>query len=365
MNPQVAKILLRRAAYKAAGPITRRWADYSRLILSGDQGGWVLDEEIRDLRSVCNRIGLPTVAGGWEPVAQKQCVFYASQFVLLNPPPNRKHRKCFAYFHGRPDSGEAEFDQVFDHLRTTREEWSRIQVSHSEMRDVVLSSGIQADRVHVIPIGIRLELFSMATPITRANIRQQLGIPDDAFVIGSFQKDGCGWGEGWEPKLIKGPDVFVDTLRALKGRIPQLFVLLCGPARGYVKRGLAEAGIPYLHQFTKRYEDIIPLYHALDVCLVSSRQEGGPKAVFESMASGIPLVTTRVGQAMDVVRHGENAFMVDVEDVEGLAHAVARVRGLDPDARGALLRAGRATAEQNAWSGQGDLWANFFKGVLE
>ena len=35
-------------------------------------------------------------------------------------------------------------------------------------------------------------------------IKHNLGIPEDYLVIGSFQKDGEGWGEGLKPKLIKG-----------------------------------------------------------------------------------------------------------------------------------------------------------------
>lgn len=365
MNARVAGILLRRAAFRAASPLARGWRDFSRLILAGDEGGWVLDEEIRDLRAICGTIGLRTAAGGWEPVARRQGVFYASQFVLLNPPPDRGHRTCFAYFHGKPGSGPKEFDEVFENLRRTRDRWARIQVSHSEMRDVVLSSGLSPDKVRLIPIGIRLEKFSLSTDESRRAMRKRLGIPENAFVAGSFQKDGNGWGEGLEPKLIKGPDVLVEALRALKGRIPDLFVLLCGPARGYVKRGLTEAGIPFRHVYAKSYGEIPALYHALDVCLVTSRQEGGPKAVLESMASGVPLVTTRVGQAMDLVINGENGFMVDVEDAEGLVHSVERVRGMDAASKRALLQAARATAEANAWDRQGPLWKDFFAGVVE
>ena len=365
MMGAAAGLWLRRAAFRTAGPLSRGWRDFSRLILAGDEGGWVLDEEIRDLRSACKRLGLRTAAGGWEPVARRQCVFYASQFILLNPPEDRGHRACFAFFHGRPGSGPKEFDEIFESLRQSRERWARIQVSHSEMREVVLSSGIAPDRVRVIPIAIRLGMFSMATSETRAAIRSRLDIPAGAFVAGSFQKDGNGWGEGLEPKLIKGPDVLVETLRALKGRIPELFVLLCGPARGYVKRGLAAVGIPFRHVHVQSYREIPAMYHALDVCLVTSRQEGGPKAVLEAMASGVPLVTTRVGQAMDLVKNGGNGFMADVEDVEGLVHAVERTRGLGDAARQALLQAGRATAEANSWERQGPLWVDFFSGVLE
>ncbi|MEI7436098.1 MAG: glycosyltransferase family 4 protein [bacterium] len=365
MNWQVAGALLQNATFRAASPLARGWHDFSRLILTGDQGGWVLDEEIRDLRSVCKKISVRTVAGGWAAVSRRQCVFYASQFALLNQTGGRGHRKCFAYFHGRPGSGLPEFDAVFENLRKTHDQWMRIQVSHSEMREVVLSSGIAPEKVHVIPIGIRPGMFSMCTNETRTQIRKRLGIPEDAFVAGSFQKDGCGWGEGLEPKLIKGPDVLVEVLRVLKGRIPELFVLLCGPARGYVKRGLAEAGIPFHHVFTQHYDEIPALYHALDVCMVTSRQEGGPKAVLEAMASGIPLVTTRVGQAMDLVRDAGNGFMCAVEEVEGLVHAVERVRGLSREEKHVLLRMGRATAEANAWDRQGSLWKDFFTGVVE
>ncbi len=365
MNRQTATAFLRHSAFRMAGLLSMGWKDYSRLILAGDEGGWVLDEEIRDLRTTCQSLGLRTVAGGWEPVSRRQGVFYASQFVLLNLPEDREHRACFAYFHGRPGSGPAEFDEVFSNLRKTRDRWSRIQVSHSEMRDVVLSSGIAPEKVRVIPIGIRLGMFPMQTAETRGAIRKKLEIPESAFVVGSFQKDGNGWGEGLEPKLIKGPDILVEVLRLLKTRIPELFVLLCGPARGYVKRGLTKAGIPFRSIYTKTYEEIPALYHALNVCLVTSRQEGGPKAVLESMASGVPLVTTRVGQAMDLVRSGKNGFMVDVEDVEGLVHSVEQVRELDGKGLQALLSTSRSTAEANAWDRQGPLWRDFFDGVLE
>lgn len=365
MNRQMASLMLRHAVFKVAGLLPLGWRDYSRLIVVGDRGGWVLDEEMANLCKVCRQIGIRTVVEDWERVTRRQCVFHANRYALLNLPETPGHRICFPYYHGKPGTGSSEFDDMFKYLRDTRDRWARIQVSHSEMQEIVLSTGIAPERVRRIPIAIRIELFHVATAETQTRVRNRLGIPANAFVLGSFQKDGIGWGEGVEPKLIKGPDVLVKTLRALKGRIPELFVLLCGPARGFVKRGLTEAGVPFCHVHAKNFEEIAPLYHALDAYLVTSRQEGGPKAVLESMASGVPLVTTRVGQAMDLVKNGENGFMVDVEDVDGLAHSVERVRGLDDAARRALLRAGRDTAEANAWSRQGPLWKDFFAGVVE
>ena len=136
-------------------------------------------------------------------------------------------------------------------------------------------------------------------------------------MVGSFQKDGVGWGDGQEPKLIKGPDVFLEAMELLRIRVPELFVLLSGPARGYVKTGLDRLGVPFKHLYVDSYPEVGQLFQALDAYIVSSRQEGGPKAVLESMASGVPLVTTRVGQAMDLVHHDVNGWMVESEDYDG------------------------------------------------
>src|SRR5205823_6518925 len=160
-------------------------------------------------------------------------------------------------------------------------------------------------KVRRIPIGVDTDAFRPGD--------RTLDLPGSAFVVGSLVKDGVGWGEGLEPKAIKGPDVFLETIELLTPRIPELFVLLTGPARGFVKAGLERLGVPYRHLSVPAAE-LPVVYRALDVCLVASRQEGGPKAVLEAMASGVPLVTTRVGQATDLVRNGENGFLVDVGD---------------------------------------------------
>jgi glycosyltransferase involved in cell wall biosynthesis len=233
------------------------------------------------------------------------------------------------------------------------------------MRNTVLQTGIDPAKVHLIPIGINLSFFHYRNAELRRRQRARLGIPEAAFVIGSFQKDGNGWGEGLEPKLIKGPDIFIQTSEALKSSIPEIFVLLTGPSRGYVKTGLERLGIPYKHMFLKDYQDVGRLFPALDLYLVTARQEGGPKAVLESMASGVPLVTTRVGQARDIVLHGQNGWMVDVEDVDGLAHWAKYVHQNQGTALDKVLKNGRVTAEANAYTTQLPLWRNFMKGFVE
>jgi glycosyltransferase involved in cell wall biosynthesis len=98
--------------------------------------------------------------------------------------------------------------------------------------------------------------------------------------------------------------------------------------------------------------------------IVASREEGGPKAVFESMASGIPLVTTRVGQAMDMVIHKENALMVESEDSEGLAFWGGNVLS-DTQLRDKIVKKGLITAGKNTYQAHVPLWKEFFEGFVQ
>src|SRR5438477_12249270 len=95
---------------------------------------------------------------------------------------------------------------------------------------------------------------------------------------------------------------------------PRFPLLLSGPARGYVRSGLERHGIPYVHVRPETYAGVARLYAALDAYVVPARQEGGPKSVLESMASGVPVVSTRAGQAPELIEDGVNGRLVDVED---------------------------------------------------
>jgi len=360
-------LFLQSVAKSVLKTVSFNWKPYSRLILYGDNVGWSLDWDMRELANISRKLEIQLVRPYWKYAATSQSIFYASQFFLtndewLNLLPNRIG---FSYFHGLPRTGDEDFDGVYRALQKYHEKLSRIQVSHTEMRDAVLSTGIDPSKVFLIPIGINLRFFPIRTDEIKREARNAFDVPQSAFVVGSFQKDGIGWGDGMEPKLIKGPDVFVETMKRLKKDVPELFVMLSGPARGFVKKCLANAGIPYRHIYLKSYPEIAKLFQILDLYVVASRQEGGPKAILESMATGVPLVTTRVGQAMDIVRNGENAFMTAVEDVDALTSYTLQVyRSSQADLQPILL-AGHKTAEANSYESQIPLWAEFMKGFVE
>jgi glycosyltransferase involved in cell wall biosynthesis len=127
--------------------------------------------------------------------------------------------------------------------------------------------------------------------------------------------------------------------------------------------GLRRLNVAHAHAYIPDPRALAPLYHASDLCIVTSRQEGGPKAVLEAMSCGTALVSSRVGMATDLVCHGDNGWLADVEDVEALAHWSAQV--LRDGAPLSVRDRARATAEAHAFAVQVPLWDRFLAGFVE
>jgi glycosyltransferase involved in cell wall biosynthesis len=256
---------------------------------------------------------------------------------------------CFVttFFHGKYEDGP----QVARHIDAFLASVSRLDcivASATLVRDRLISWGVAADKIVVIPIGCETQRFLPPTSEQRTVAQERFGIKPHEVVIGSFQKDGEGWGAGEVPKLIKGPDVFLAAIERLSKQLP-VFVLLSGPARGYVRRGLERLGVRYAHHYAPDRDELAKLYHALDLYLVTSREEGGPMALMESMASGVPVVSTRVGMAPDLIINGVSGALVDVDDVAGMVARAIEIHALG-DGQREMKTAARAAVSVADWS---------------
>lgn len=339
------------------------WKPYSRLLIVGDSASWSIDEDAKRLQESAQMLGIKAKVVRKVFLNIPQVVHYCSQFALRNEKIfKHRHRISVDYYHGKPDQQDS-FRECFEALEKHHQNISRIRISTREMEELIKSSGIDQSKVMRIPIGIDTDVFSLQTEEKKSMSRLNLDIPSDATVIGSFQKDGVGWGEGLEPKLIKGPDLFLKVMERLKRDLPNLWVLLSGPARGYVKVGLDSLGIPYRHRYLDDFRKLTDLYDALDLYIITSREEGGPKACLESMAKGVPLVATAVGQCADLIKSQENAMMVAIDDVDGLYESSLKIIS-DGHLRQTLIKNGFKTAEENNHQNQLSLWQQYFKDLV-
>jgi len=252
--------------------------------------------------------------------------------------PHKSNKVIVTWFHVLPN--EKRFGLVKEAVK-----YVDIWHTSSELtKNKMISLGVPKDKIFVIPLGIDLDYFNNRDQMKS---KEALGIPKDKIVIGYFQKDGNGWKEGNSPKLIKGPDIFCNVVTRLSKKY-DIFILLTGPARGYIKNYLLKENIDFIHTYLDDPNKVASYYKASDLYLITSREEGGPKSILESMACGVPLVSSKVGMAEDIILDGINGFLVDVEDIDSLYNKASSLIE-NKDLRLKIIKNGLDTVKSYSW----------------
>ena len=202
-----------------------------------------------------------------------------------------------------------------------------------EVRDELVAMGIGPEsKFAVIRLGIQLEERVAIDPATRAETRRVMGIGDDRFVV------------GWIGRMtgVKRTDDVLRAVRLLRDR--GVDACLCmvgdGPDRDQVEQLAGELGIVRHCLFPGYQEEVGQFFSAFDVFVLPSGNEGTPVTAIEALAGGCPVVATRVGGVPDVVRDGEDGFLVEPGAVDELAERLAQLAA-DPKLRARMGASGR------------------------
>lgn len=260
--------------------------------------------------------------------ARKRVIHFGSANTLIRNSgvrqPHESNRIILTWFHVEDGDHKLKF------LSQACKIVDIVHTSCSITQSILIEHGCPSEKIRLVPIPIDLRIFnSSLSEESLLAIKKKLEIPDNKFVLGSFQKDGIGWGLGSEPKLIKGPDLFWKGLQLSEIK-SEVHILLTGPARGYLKKHLNEIGVSYSHVFVKDFKEIPKFYEVLDGYLITSRAEGGPKAMLECFAMGVPLITTKVGMVVDFCSHKKNSLIISHKKPEAIAKALNEgVRSVD------------------------------------
>lgn len=208
-----------------------------------------------------------------------------------------------------------------------------VAVSPQVRDDLVALRVAPRERFVVIRLGIELEERVAPDRNGRAESRRYLGIPDDRFAV------------GWIGRMtgVKRTD---DVLLAFKHlRDTGVDACLClvgdGPDRTQLEQRAHELGVVRDTFFLGYQEDVAPFYAAFDALVLPSGNEGTPVSAIEALAAGRPVVATRVGGVPDVVRDGEDGFLVEAGATAELADRLARL-ARDPELRRRMGEEGRA-----------------------
>ena len=199
-----------------------------------------------------------------------------------------------------------------------------------QVRDDLVALGVAPrERFVVIRLGIELDERVAPEQNGRAESRRYLGIPGDRFAV------------GWIGRMtaVKRTD---DVLIAFKGlRDSGVDAVLCmvgdGPDRVQLEQRAHELGVARDTVFLGYQEDVAPFYAAFDALVLPSGNEGTPVTVIEALAAERPVVATRVGGVPDVVRDGEDGFLVEAGATDDLADRLGRL-ARDPALRARMGR---------------------------
>ncbi|HUF37252.1 MAG TPA: glycosyltransferase family 4 protein [Anaerolineales bacterium] len=149
----------------------------------------------------------------------------------------------------------------------------------------------------------------------------------------------------------KGLDLLLHALGRLADRPWTLTVAGDGPQRDPLETLAERLGIAGRIRFAGwlQGENLVRAYHAANLFAYPSRHEGMPNAVLEAMASGLPVIATRISGNEELVVEGETGLLVESENQQALEGALADLMA-DGDLRRRLGAAGRARAvERYPW----------------
>jgi D-inositol-3-phosphate glycosyltransferase len=224
-----------------------------------------------------------------------------------------------------------------------------------EAQDLVTCYDADPSRVSVVQPGVDLGRFRPASGSSVAD-RRQLGLPERGYVVAFVGRI----------QPLKGPDVLIAALAAMRERDPelaaQLTVVICGGPSG---TGLdrptalielaASLGVSDAVRFLppQTGAQLPALYRAADLVAVPSYNESFGLVALEAQACGTPVVAASVGGLVTAVRDGLSGVLVDGHDPQDWARVLGGL--LTAPGRRRELSAGAIAHAQNfSWDRTAD-----------
>ncbi len=192
-----------------------------------------------------------------------------------------------------------------------------------------LGLGVSAGQLSCNPNGVDTEAFK-PRPRPADGLRAALRIPPSASVVGFLGR--------LSPE--KGPEVFLRAALLAHARLPDAHFVFIGdgPLATSLKEQLARLKLEGRVHLAGLRRDVASVLNELDVLVSSSHSEAMPLAVMEAMASGLPVVATRVGGIPDMIDQGESGWLVAPNDFADIAARLEQILATP----GELERMGRA-----------------------
>ena len=198
-----------------------------------------------------------------------------------------------------------------------------IGVAQAHAQYLAKSEGCPARKVFVVPNGVDTTRFAPA-PADEV-LRASLGLPPGApvaTIVAALRPE-------------KNHELFLRAAARVRQQVPaaRFLVVGDGPRRGELEELARSLGIAEAVSFLRTRSDIPQLLGLSDVLALSSHMEANPVSILEALASGKPVVSTRVGSIPESVTDGEQGYLVPPGDEAALADRLSRLLAAPDDAK--------------------------------
>jgi glycosyltransferase involved in cell wall biosynthesis len=207
----------------------------------------------------------------------------------------------------------------------------RISVHCEATLQETIRRGVPARELRLLTCGFT-EPVVIFDPQERRRRRAELGAGPDDFVLINVARF---WPE-------KAHDVLLHAFRSIHSARPhtRLWIAGVGPLEPQIRALCSELDLDSAVRFLGFRTDLPELLALADMMVHPSDMEGVPLAVCSGMAAGLPIVATRVGGLLDILRHDFSAILVEPRDPSSVSETVLRLMD-DPARRESLGNAAR------------------------
>ncbi len=200
---------------------------------------------------------------------------------------------------GYPQAGSAR-EKIQPWLARKYVQWARHKAAGfritntSELRPLLRSWGVPDSQLHLL-YSLYLD-FGIFSPVPTEK-------KYDAIFVGRLSSN-------------KNPGMFLEGIAQVRHKKKDIKALIIGRGnlQGQLKQRLSQLDLSNnveLRDWVASPAELAELYRQSRCLVCTSLSEGGPRVVAEAMACGVPVISTRVGLAAELIEHGENGFLID------------------------------------------------------
>lgn len=212
--------------------------------------------------------------------------------------------------------------------------------------------GLKPEQLHVIFNGV--EPGRAVSDAEMSDIRNRLGLQDQKVILSAGRLH-----------RQKGFDILLKSVRDILPQWPNLRLLIAGEGEEHnaLQSEIRSQGLEGKISLLGLVKDLSPFFHIADLFVLSSRWEGTPNVVLESMRAECPVIATKVGGVPEILSDPEEGWIIAPEDSGALARALESALS-QPDQAIRRARHAAVKAQQFSMDKMVDAYESLYRTIL-